>query len=341
MRYLLVCSVALAACASEPEPQLGSRQQASSVVMITPATALAADNVAQQAQHYTYTGDGSTNPLGAGWLVVFLPGAGMGTDPSGYDTWLKHADALGFHVIGLSYWDTADYGTARIEDICNISSFTVAQRSACWGDVRNAMWDGSSVPNVSSFNVPDHANVKERLDNVLAYLDDNFSGWSEFRESGHPKWSKIIIAGHSMGAGNAAWIAQHRQVHRLVMMSQPQDYVTAYPFGDVPATWIDDGFGQTQTGAVLSPSNMYGLSHQDDTTSDYARTIYNWSVFGMTGLRCVESGCTNLLCAPSSGQYCGAHRLYGVTTGISAHNAVAQREDLYGNAWTYMLTSGL
>ena len=330
MRYLIVCTFALAACAAEPEPgpELGSQAQASTAITITPSVASGgSDTATPQSAHYTYTGGSGA---GSGWLVVFLHGVG-GT-PSGYQTYMEHANALGFHVIGLSYWDTGDYGTPRIENICNIGTLTQTQQSACWGDVRHNMWDGTAVPN---FSFPTHPTVKARLDDVLDYLDATYTGWSQFRESGHPKWSKIVIAGHSMGAGVAAWIATQKPVHRLVMMSQPQDYVDDGSGGTIPAAWISAGFSS------LTPDAMFGLSHVNDTVSDYGRTMTNWSTFGMSGLYCITSGCINTVCSPLLGQYCGARRLRATNGLIDPHNDIAQNEAFFGAAWTYMLTRNL
>jgi pimeloyl-ACP methyl ester carboxylesterase len=322
-------------CALEPEPEIGARAQASTALDITPAVASYNADLAQpQAKHYTYVGGSGA---GSGWLVVFLHG--VGGQPSGYQSFMQRANAHGFHVIGLSYWDTGDYGTPRIENICN--GLGAGLDTACWGDVRRNLFDGTSVPNASPA-FPTHPTIKGRLDDLLAYLVTTDSSWTQFRESGHPRWSKIIIAGHSLGAGNAAWIAQHRAVHRLLMFSQPQDYVDAGGGTTTWADWIDDGFAQSLSGGpALPPGDMYGLAHRDDVTADYTRTMRNWGVFGMSGNHCIDPSCINVTCPGVIAPYCGARRFNTNLAGVDPHSDTAKDETHYGLVWDHMLTFDL
>jgi pimeloyl-ACP methyl ester carboxylesterase len=325
MRQGIAFSMLAVACAGGPN-EIGSRQHALEHE-ITPDEVDSADDDYAQDPHRVYSAAG-----GLGKLVVFLHG--MGGIPSGYDEILLHANDLGFHVIGLSYQDA----TSRLDTLCDLdhNGTMTPSESTCWWQAHKEMWDCDAAS--SPFQIQSPTCIKDRLDSLLEHLatEPAYSGegWAQFRENGHPRWPTIVLAGHSMGAGNAAWIAQRRDVHRLVMISQPADYVIGL-LGSQPADWIDDGFQS------LQPEDMYGLSHVNDTSALYARTMENWGVFGMSGQRCVAGTCNNPICAPSQGQYCGARKLYSTSTIGDPHSSPAQIESLYEDAWTYLLTHEL
>ena len=72
--------------------------------------------------------------------------------------------------------------------------------------------------------------IDNRLTKLLRYLDAQFpdEGWSSFLRHGEPKWSRIAVAGHSTGAGQAAMIGKLRHVDRVVMFSGPPDGADAW-----------------------------------------------------------------------------------------------------------------
>jgi pimeloyl-ACP methyl ester carboxylesterase len=67
-------------------------------------------------------------------------------------------------------------------------------------------------------------------------------------------WSRIAVAGHSQGAGHAAYIAKKYEVDRVLMFSGPQDY-----FDDLaqPAAW------EKQPGAT-APSRFFAFLNLHD-----------------------------------------------------------------------------
>ena len=80
--------------------------------------------------------------------------------------------------------------------------------SAFWGEV-----------------LPENA-LKSRLGDLLVYLDSLYptEGWDAFYNTkGFPKWRKIIVSGHSQGAGHAAYLAMKFKTRGTIMISGPQD----------------------------------------------------------------------------------------------------------------------
>ena len=322
MRLLLALPLLLAACGAvtveqdeppppgpPPPPPPAAPQAPAASREVAPATAFAADTQNPTSPHWVYPGQ---NGRGAGKLLVFLHG--MGGRPSGYARFLDHASALGFHVIGLSYWDTSQLaGSGRLDAVCDLDSDGIdAAESGCWGEAHREMFDGQAT--ASPFDEPANVDMQDRLDHLLEYLAATYpaEGWAQFLVDGHPSWPSIVLAGHSMGAGNAAWIAQRRPVLRLVMLAQPADFVIDGTLS-VPADWVDDGF------SALSPNAMYGLSHVADTNALHERVLENWSWFGMAA----------------------DHQLSSDAPVGDPHSSVAQDEATYGERWTYLLTDGL
>jgi hypothetical protein len=87
------------------------------------------------------------------------------------------------------------------------------------------------------------------------------------------------MAGHSLGAGEAAFVATQRDVARIVMLSGP----------------VDSGASWTQQ-PRLHPEKYWGLGHAcDHTTSEpfFPSELINWGTFTMSGpLTNIEAGQT-------------------------------------------------
>jgi hypothetical protein len=76
----------------------------------------------------------------------------------------------------------------------------------------------------------------------------------QFLTDGSPKWKRVIVAGHSQGAGHAAFIGKLFRVDRVLMFSGPQDYLD--DLGE-PAPW------QARNGAT-PPSRFFAFLNLDD-----------------------------------------------------------------------------
>ncbi len=149
----------------------------------------------------------------------------------------------GYHVIALDYED-------------NVVAVTCAhslQRS-CFGDYRDAIVTGAPVS--AKIRVDKANSILNRFQKLLVYLvkNDPDGGWDEFVSGGQPVWSRIAVAGHSQGAGHAAYIGKLFKVDRVLMFSGPQDYMDNL---DAPAPW------QAQPSAT-PPSRFFAFLNLHD-----------------------------------------------------------------------------
>jgi pimeloyl-ACP methyl ester carboxylesterase len=220
-------------------------------------------------------------------LYLFLPATG--SPPSDYKLIQQEAVDLGYHVIGLAYPNSD-----AVVGICNNPQreLTDDERQACYLSVRMQTLDGvQRTPEYGSVQGAD--SIDNRLTRLLRYLRDNYSeeGWAGFLDdTGSPKWSRIVVAGHSQGGGNAALIGKLHLVARVVMISSPPDgcfqpsIPPALPGCVDPdgtalggALWTSrGGFGLPS----LTPANRYyGLAHQSEFAITPMRT--NWSRLGL------------------------------------------------------------
>src|SRR5262245_7988173 len=128
-------------------------------------------------------------------LFVFLPSTAA--KPSDYQLIQQEAVDLGYYVVGLAY-PNAD----AVVHICNLKA-TYYEREACNLNMRLETLDGkndSPDTNVDKWN-----SIENRLTALLKYLATTYpeEGWQGFVDEGGPNWSRLVVAGHSQGGGNA------------------------------------------------------------------------------------------------------------------------------------------
>ncbi len=181
-------------------------------------------------------------------LLVFLPGT---RDKAERSLAMYRAFAgWGFHAIGL------DYENSVITVICAHS-----QDSACFDHYREAIETGA--PESEQIKVNQANSILNRLEKLLLYLakTDPDGGWDEFVEAGRPKWDRIVIAGHSQGAGHAAYIGKMFKVDRVLMFSGPQDFFDEL---NMPAPWETEPSATpfSKYFAFLNVNDPYNVHHQ-------------------------------------------------------------------------------
>jgi len=68
--------------------------------------------------------------------------------------------------------------------------------------------------------------IVNRLTKLLQYLamQHPHEGWDGYVAGGTLDWSRIAVAGHSQGAGMAAFIAKDHEVCRVLLFSSPWDF---------------------------------------------------------------------------------------------------------------------
>lgn len=166
-------------------------------------------------------------------LLLFLVGTGAKASSSlALD---RDAARWGVHVISLDY-----------ENNVVAVSFAHDLNTAAFGNYRKAIVTGAPVS--ARIKVNPGNSILNRFQKLLAYLakHDPGGGWSQFLDDGHPVWSQIIVAGHSQGAGHAAYIGKMSHVDRVLMFSGPQDYMDNL---HEPALW--------QSGKSATPASRF------------------------------------------------------------------------------------
>ncbi|NGY05124.1 BPSS1187 family protein [Solimonas terrae] len=297
----------------------------------------------QNAKHYVLQPDkaGRKNVL-----VIFL--GGSGSTPSDYSTFAEYAASLGYGVLDLQYPNGLAVGTT-----CMLSD-------ACFTNLRGETSFGARVayaPGMASFNstatlVDADNSIVSRVVNLIDYLAHNASldraYWAQFLTANanspystsgsgkaYPNWSKIVIAGHSQGGGDAAFIAMHlpasTPARRVVLFSAPNDSI-----GGGSASWIA---GPSAT----PPAKFWGMHAQDEGT--YGQYVsLNWLNLGGLGV----GGPNSLeILLGDFGIAALTHRLVLNSAGssLTQHDSTAAN-DPYGRypedrvkAWAYLLTA--
>ena len=154
-------------------------------------------------------------------LMIMI--GGTGSSAAGFRTFDSCFAAMGYHVI------SPDYLNNVITTVCSES-----EDSACFDNFRQEIMFGTAV---SDKVAVDSANsLVHRISALLVYLakNDPDGGWKQFLKKGQPRWDKIIAAGHSQGAGHAAYFGKKFRMRGVFMFSGPQDYLQYF---NSPAHW--------------------------------------------------------------------------------------------------------
>lgn len=139
----------------------------------------------------------------------------------------KLAASLGYRVLAV------DYPNSVITTDCNTDKDFLA--------FRQEIVEGRPV---SELVQVDEANcIENRLKSALDYL-----GWDE-------DWSRIVVVGHSQGAGHAAYLGKLHPLQAVLMLAGPQDSTATGP-----AEWLK------KPGAT-APSRFWGFLHKQDPFS--------------------------------------------------------------------------
>lgn len=197
-----------------------------------------------------------------GLLVVFLPG--QGRRPKCCLDFLTEAASLGFHAIGLTYDNAVAVGARCLG------------RPACYGEIRRNLFDGATPGRFSA--VPPRDTIEHRLVSLLSYLNALYptGGWAPYLPSSSsvPDYARIVLAGHSDGGGEAAFIASVRAVKGVVVFSGPLDADSQ----DVAAPWLS----AVRLGRATPAGRFYAFEHTGDP---YAAPIRaDWTAMGLDGL---------------------------------------------------------
>jgi len=340
-RRLLAAAVAMTAMliagACAPPPTVSSSTQ-----FVNPCTTQSGISCDFVFQHAVTVPGGSTTRH---QLVVMLNGTGA--NPETHFKLNSVLAAKGFHVINLRYDSAIGTSSACPNEVA------IADPE-CFRKFRAEIVVGENVPDPfglvedsPALTVTAPNSVTNRLLQLVRYLAVNSpsAGWNDYLQHAggacdSPSqntdpcdidWSKVIVMGHSLGAGVALYLAKLHHVARVAMLSGPVDsYVQ--DGATVTAPWISDG--QFATPAT----SMFALEH----TGDYALAAET------TALDALGLDPTPVSVDSNVGPYANAQRL---TTSITPacitdlygpHNSTAQDACTPGTppelspAWTYL-----
>jgi hypothetical protein len=155
-----------------------------------------------------------------GPLLLFLPATGA--VPRDYRQFLNTAGDLGYHVLALDYWNRGP-SVAR----------TCERDANCYSDLQANRFDGSHPTRFSAIAPED--SILDRLRRALTTLGrhDPHGGWGRFAHGDHVRWNRIVVAGHSQGGGESAFIAHHHAAQGVLMFGSPVESVDG-----VTAAWM-------------------------------------------------------------------------------------------------------
>jgi hypothetical protein len=227
------------------------------------------------------------NPTAARPDVLFVHFPGSFGVPDNSEFVLREVAASGTPAIGLRYPN--DW---TVQSLCRQHGVD------CPGAVRDEIVNGVDRSPLVSI---DRANsITNRLAKLLAYLDaaQPKYGWDAYLDGGAPRWERIIVSGHSQGAGHAAFISTQHRVARVVMFGGGTDRVA----GQL-ASWVAPGATQG--------TRYFGFVHADDNA---VGKVAGWRQLGATGEPTVVDGA-----APP---YAGAHMLVTDIATANPHGSV-------------------
>lgn len=163
-------------------------------------------------------------------LLLFMPGTG--DSPADPDEFLALAATLGYRVVSLSYNNRPPVAAVCPKD----------PDADCSSKFRRKRLFGEDV--MARIDDKPEESIVHRLVTLLAALDKKHpdENWRQYLEGDAPRWDRIAVAGHSQGAGMAAFVAQRKAVARVVLLSGPED---SYGGRGALAPWIRDGHGVT------------------------------------------------------------------------------------------------
>lgn len=236
---------------------------------------------------------------------------------------------LGYHAISVAYPN-------------NISATTLCAGSNnpdCHEQFHQEVCYGTPV---SSGVTTDSLNaIHYRTLTLLQWLHAQHptQGWDSFFANNDLVWSKIALAGHSQGAGNALFFARDHAVDRCLMFSGTNDYSNLLA---QPANWLSGSF-QTPI------SRLFTFLHLRDDISaiGFPKQYQNQLAMGMAA-----NGDDTTLVDAMAPPYQNSHLLYTnhepATTVIPTpyHNSTLtniwtpkdlSNQPVFNPAWEYML----
>ena len=167
--------------------------------------------------------DSEAEPNGLTLLSI----GGTNSNPKELLAFDKLAASMGYRVLAI------DYPNSVISTDCKTDKDFLT--------FRQEIVEGR--PGCDLVQVDEANSIESRLKRALDYL-----GWDE-------DWSRIVVVGHSQGAGHAAYLGKLHPLQAVIMLAGPQDSTATGP-----AEWLK------KPGAT-APSRFWGFLHKRDPFS--------------------------------------------------------------------------
>jgi hypothetical protein len=243
-------------------------------------------------------------------LLLFM--VGSGANPASVSDFLAIAAEQGYRAVSLSYNDMPAIVAICPQDPDPACSARFREKRIFGNDVSRRIDD---TPAESIVN---------RLVKLLAALDRDHpsEGWGGYLDGGAPRWDRIAVAGHSQGAGMAAFIAQKKRVARVVLLSSPWDF---HGRNQQLAPWILDGPGAT-------PADVwFGAYHKKENTAPLIASAYK-------ALRIPREHIRVLMLEPGRSFGPNPYHLSVVVSSLTPRDAGGQPS--YAGDWRFLLGRG-
>ena len=204
------------------------------------------------------------NPWAARRGVLFLFFPGTMSRAMNYKMLCETAADRGFHAISLQY----------VNDVSVNNKCAKSRNLECYENVRREVLFGADFsPHV---NVSRPNSAENRLVKLLRYLADQYphDGWEQYLTAGDvPRWSRILVAGHSQGGGHAALLGKYYSTAGVVMFAS-MDYSFMY---DKAGAWIDKR-------SNTRIEKFFAVAHTKDETMPITAMRKYWNAFGFRNI---------------------------------------------------------
>jgi hypothetical protein len=204
------------------------------------------------------------NPWAARRGVLFLFFPGTMSRAMNYKMLCETAADRGFHVISLQY----------VNDVSVNNKCAKSRNLECYENVRREVLFGADFsPHV---NVSRPNSAENRLVKLLRYLAGQYpnDGWEQYLTAGDvPRWSRILVAGHSQGGGHAALLGKYYSTAGVIMFAS-MDYSFMY---DKAGAWIDKR-------SNTRIEKFFAVAHTKDETMPIISMRKYWNAFGFRNI---------------------------------------------------------
>ncbi|NDJ87526.1 MAG: hypothetical protein GYB66_16755, partial [Chloroflexi bacterium] len=234
-----------------------------------------------------------------GRLLVFFPGTAA--TPEDYELFAEEGAAVGLHTISLSYPNPRSVNLQICPGDPDPNCHENARREVIYGQ---DLHSGVSVDEPNA--------IVNRIVHLLRFLHEQTpdAGWDQYLDGDMPRWEHIVVAGHSQGAGMAAYLAHAHPVARAILFA-----------------WVDQSQGNVAPWILEAhatpPERIYYFEH----VADHERgKIAKGQMLEAFGLHALGEANIDTTIAP----YGDAHVLFtsvtpareGARASAGAHNVV-------------------